>query len=197
MHSSPRRHWHFAALLFCALALLPGCSSRLSIPSETAPDTAFNPSVNYLLEPGNRVRINVFGESNLSGDFQIDSLGNIALPLAGNVPASGISSDALSERIAKALQRSGFLRDPSVNVEIVTYRPYYILGEVRQPGEYPYTLGLTVLSAIAKAGGYDYRAREGTIVLIRTLDGKQTEYRATERTPILPGDILRIPERYL
>lgn len=183
--------------ILCLTLALPGCSGRMSMPSEKAPDTSFDPGANYLLEPGNRVRINVFGENNLSGDFQVDALGNVALPLVGNVPASGISADSFAERIGSALQRSGYLREPRINVEIVTYRPYYVLGEVRQPGEYPYTLSMTVLSAIAKAGGYDYRAREGTIVLIRTVDGKQREYLADERTPILPGDILRVPERFL
>lgn len=184
-------------LVLCLALVLPGCSGRMSMPSEKAPETSFDPGANYLLEPGNRVRINVFGENNLSGDFQIDAMGNVALPLIGNVPASGISADSFAKRIGDALQRSGYLREPRINVEIVTYRPYYILGEVRQPGEYPYTLGMTVLSAIAKAGGYDYRAREGTIVLIRTIDGQQREYLADERTPILPGDILRVPERFL
>jgi polysaccharide export outer membrane protein len=78
---------------------------------------------------------------------------------------------------------------------VQTFRPYYVLGEVRQPGEFPYTTGMTVLSAVARAGGYDYRARQGEVVLVRPVEDGQKEYRATERTPLLPGDIVKVLER--
>jgi polysaccharide export outer membrane protein len=82
-----------------------------------------------------------------------------------------------------------------VAVEVQTFRPFYVLGEVHHPGEFPYVTGMTVLSAIAKAGGYDYRAWEGEVLLVREANGEQKEYRATERTPILPGDIIKILQR--
>ncbi|WPZ37238.1 polysaccharide biosynthesis/export family protein (plasmid) [Thalassobaculum sp. OXR-137] len=149
----------------------------------------------YRLEPGNRVRIVVFNEPNLSGDFTLDSIGNITLPLIGNVPGSGVTARELADRIADQLKRQHILQDPNVSVEVQTFRPFYVLGEVREPGEFPYTSGMTVLSAIARAGGYDYRAREGEVVLVRVVGQEQTEYRASELTPILPGDIVKVLER--
>ena len=124
-----------------------------------------------------------------------ETVSYIALPLVGNIPASGITAKGLSKRIEDALKRDAYLTDPRVAVEVQTFRPFYVLGEVRQPGEFPYMTGMTVLSAIAKAGGYDYRARQGEVVLVRTFEGDQKEYRAIERTPILPGDIVKVLER--
>lgn len=176
-------------------ALLAGCGSTANFPTEDAPSAIGNPADAYLLEPGNRVRLIVFGESNLSGDFTVDPVGNIALPLIGNVPASGITAKVLAKRIEDALKKDSYMQDPRVAVEVQTFRPFYVLGEVRQPGEFPYMTGMTVLSAVAKAGGYDYRAREGEVVLVRVIDGQQKEYKAIERTPILPGDIVKVLQR--
>lgn len=184
------------AILCCLFALasfLTGCMP--GFPSEEAPMNVANPAVGQLIEPGNRIRLIVFGESSLSGDYTIDSSGNLALPLAGNLQASGLNAATLSERIAAQLQKNSYMRDPQVTVEIQTFRPFYVLGEVHQPGEYAYTHGLTVLSAIARAGGYDYRAWEGEVTLVRQIKGQQKEYRATEKTPILPGDIIRVAQR--
>ncbi len=184
-----------AVLVICATLGLAACAQDMALPDEEAPKTAANPSESYRLEPGNRVRVTVFGENNLSGDFVIDPFGNIALPLAVSVPAAGITAPTLSTRIEDALKRSNFLREPRVNVEVMTFRPFYVMGEVRGPGEFQYQSGMTVLSAIARAGGYDYRARQGDVILIRTISGGQREYRANEMTPILPGDIIRVRER--
>ncbi|WP_448188434.1 polysaccharide biosynthesis/export family protein [Azospirillum sp. sgz301742] len=178
-----------------AVLLLTGCGNTVSFPSVDAPMKTINPTDTYRLEPGNRVRVTVFNETNLSGDFIIDPAGNVALPLMGNIPASGITAKALTQRIEEALKKEAYLREPRVAVEVQTFRPFYVLGEVRQPGEFPYMTGMTVLSAIAKAGGYDYRAREGEVVLVRQQDEEQKEYRANERTPILPGDIVRVTQR--
>ena len=87
------------------------------------------------------------------------------------------------------------MRDPKVAVEVQTFRPFYVLGEVRQPGEFPYMTGMTVLSAVARAGGYDYRAVEDEVELVRQVGDAQKEYRAVERTPILPGDIIKVHQR--
>jgi len=184
-----------AVCLLLAMAFaLAGCSSA-SFPTQQAPMKIDNPTDAYVLEPGNRIRLTVFGESGLSGDFTIDPLGNIALPLVGNVPASGVTAKELAKRIEDLLQKDGYLQTPRVAAEVQTFRPFYVLGEVRAPGEFPYTTGMTVLSAVARAGGYDYRAREGEAVLVRTIDGEQKELYAIERTPILPGDIIKILQR--
>lgn len=181
------------------LLLLSGCGSISStvgdFPSETAPTKIANPADGYRLEPGNRVRVIVFNEANLSGDFTVDPAGNIAMPLVGNIAASGVTAKVLSTRIEDALKRDNYMQVPNVAVEVQTFRPYYVLGEVRQPGEFPYTTGMTVLSAVARAGGYDYRARQGEVVLVRPVEDGQKEYRATERTPLLPGDIVKVLER--
>ncbi|WP_247887054.1 polysaccharide biosynthesis/export family protein [Azospirillum sp. SYSU D00513] len=182
--------------LFVVSVLLAGCSGTVGeFPSAVAPTKAVDAAEGYRLEPGNRVRVVVFNEQNLSGDFMVDPVGNVAMPLIGNVSASGVTSKELAARIAGLLQRDAYLQDPKVAVEIQTFRPFYVLGEVRQPGEFPYTNGMTVLSAVARAGGYDYRAREGQAVLVRLENGEQKEYAAAERTPILPGDIIRVLQR--
>lgn len=173
--------------------LLTACGGGL--PSETAPAKASLPGEGYLLEPGNRVRVIVFNEPALSGDFTIDASGNIAVPLAGGIPSSGVTAKILAKRIEDALVRGGFLKEPQVSVEVQTFRPYYVLGEVRQPGEFPYTSGVTVLGAIARAGGYDYRAREGDVLLVRDIDGQPKEFRANERTQLQPGDIVKVQQR--
>lgn len=181
-----------AAMLLSSMALA-GCVT--SLPDRMAPQTVANPGEAYLLEPGNKVRVTVFNETNLSGEFAVDPVGQIALPLVGSVPASGVTAKTLAGRIEAALKRDNLMRDPKVAVEIISFRPYYVLGEVKAPGEFPYTNGVTVLSAVAKAGGYDYRARHGDVVLIRSEEGGTKEYRATEGTPLMPGDIVKVLER--
>ena len=184
--------------MFAAVALtVAGCAGGASLPSELAPMEPGNPSEGYLIEPGNRVRVIVFNEPSLSGDFAVDPSGNLSMTLVGNIPASGIGPKVLGQRIEAVLKKDGYLQSPKVAVEVQSFRPFYVLGEVRTPGEFPYTNGMTVLSAIAKAGGYDYRAWEGEVLLVRIVDGKQKEYRANERTPILPGDIVKVPQRRL
>lgn len=191
--------WRGPRALSCVAVLagmlVAGCAGSVSFPSVEAPMKIDNPSDAYLLEPGNRVRLIVFNETNLSGDFTIDPVGNISLPLVGNVAASGVTAKTLAKRIEDLLKRDAYLQNPRVAVEVQTFRPFYVLGEVRTPGEFPYSTGMTVLSAVAKAGGYDYRAREGEVVLVRVADGEQKEYKAVERTPILPGDIVRVLQR--
>jgi polysaccharide export outer membrane protein len=185
-------------LVLCALLMMTAACSVLTIgelPDQDAPSVTENPSVNYLLDPGNKVRVTVFNEPNLSGEFILDPVGNLALPLVGNVPAAGITAKTLGSRIEDMLKRANLMQDPKVSVEVQTFRPFYVLGEVRSAGEFPYVSGMTVLSAIARAGGYDYRAREDSVVLVRTVQGKQTYYRASERTPILPGDIIKVLQR--
>jgi len=184
------------ALSMGGVLLLSACGQTVgSFPSEEAPMLGVNATEGYIVEPGNRVRITVFNEPSLSGDFTIDPVGNITLPLVGNVPAAGLTAKQLSARIEEYLSRNRFVQNPNVSAEVQTFRPFYVLGEVRQPGEFQYTSGMTVLSAIARAGGYDYRARAEEVVLVRTIDGAQKEYKATERTPIMPGDIIKVLER--
>lgn len=179
----------------CLVMTACGSPGQRELPTEKAPTTIVNPADGYLLEAGNMVRVTVFNQDNLSGDVTVDPTGNITLPLVGNVRASGVTANELARRIQQTLINSNLLQSPNVSVEVQTFRPFYVLGEVRQPGEFPYTVGMTVLSAIARAGGYDYRALENDVILVRSNKGKQEEFRADELTPILPGDIIRVRER--
>jgi len=150
--------------------------------------------VAYRLGPSDEVRITVFGEDNLSGEFEIDGSGQVALPLVGEIKVAGLTLRDAEDNIETTLEQ-GFLLNPRVNIEVLNYRPIFILGEVREPGSYPYQAGMTVLKAVTIAGGYTYRARKSTVYVKRADDPEQ-EQTATPDTEILPGDIVRVAERF-
>jgi polysaccharide export outer membrane protein len=147
----------------------------------------------YLLGPNDRIRLKVYGEPDIAGEYEVDSNGNVSIPLAGQIKASGLTTKQLERSIKSALEK-GIVRDPRVNVEIALYRPYYILGEVKKSGEYPYRLGLTVLDAVASAGGFTYRANESKVYLRR--GAVEEVYPLDAPILVFPGDNIRIPERY-
>jgi polysaccharide export outer membrane protein len=149
----------------------------------------------YILGPNDRVRVKVYGEPDITGEYEVDSTGQISVPLAGHIHADGLTTKQLEQSIASALAK-GIVRDPRVNVEVALYRPYYILGEVKKSGEYPYRLGLTVLDAVASAGGFTYRANENKVYLRRANGGAEEEHSLNAPVPVFPGDNIRIPERY-
>lgn len=196
MTQSCSRPFLRSLLPLVAACLLLGACAGAGYPSQEAPMSISSPAEGYRLEPGNRVHVVVFGENNLSGDFTLDPAGSLVMPLVGSVPASGVTVPVVAKRIEDLLRRNGYLQEPKVAVDVVSFRPFYVMGEVRQPGEFPYMSGMTVLSAVARAGGYDYRAREGEAVLVRMENGEQREYHAIERTPIMPGDIIKILQRH-
>ncbi|MEM7189682.1 MAG: polysaccharide biosynthesis/export family protein [Pseudomonadota bacterium] len=145
------------------------------------------------LGPGDRVRIIVFGEEDLSGEFELDGKGAFSMPLIGTVDGSVPGPRALEDRIATLL-RDGYLKNPRVSVEVLTYRPIYILGEVNQPGGYPYRAGMSILTAAAMAGGFTYRADEDDIEVSRGGSGAPTTM--PPETIVQPGDIIRVNERF-
>jgi len=147
----------------------------------------------YLLGVGDRLRLIVHGEQDLSGEFEIGSSGSLNLPLIGEVAAEGRTIKQLEESIALRYAE-GYLRSPNVTMEVLNYRPFYILGEVQSPGSYPYVNGMTVLNAVALAGGFSYRARESTVLLNR--HGSEQKVSVPPETPILPGDIITVEERF-
>jgi polysaccharide biosynthesis/export protein len=149
----------------------------------------------YILGPNDRVRVKVYGEPDITGEYEVDSTGQISVPLAGHIGAEGLTTRQLEGAIASALAK-GIVRDPRVNVEVALYRPYYILGEVKKGGEYPYRLGLTVLDAVASAGGFTYRANENKVYLRRAGASADEVYSLDMPVPIFPGDNIRVPERY-
>jgi protein involved in polysaccharide export with SLBB domain len=147
------------------------------------------------LEAGEKIRVTVFGENSLSGEYQIDPSGFVSLPLAGTVKAAGLTQSDLARELEANL-RSGYLKDPKVTVSILEFRPFYILGEVEKPGSYPYSSGLNVMSAIATAGGTTYRASQSTVLIQHAGGGEMRAYDASKPIPILPGDIIQVPRRY-
>jgi protein involved in polysaccharide export with SLBB domain len=168
-------------------------SKSQSARAEVSPAEPSEPS--YILGPSDRVRLKVYGEQDISGEYEIDTNGYISVPLAGRVKAAGLNTRQLEKAVASALSR-GLLRDPRVNAEVATYRPFFILGEVKKAGEYPYKSGLTVLDAVASAGGYTYRANEGKVVIRRAGSNVEETIALDAPVPVYPGDNIRIPERY-
>jgi protein involved in polysaccharide export with SLBB domain len=149
----------------------------------------------YRLGSGDRVRVVVFGHDDLSGEFEVDDTGRVSLPLVGPVEAAGATAAELETRLAGAL-RPDYLLDPHVTVEVVGYRPIFILGEVENPGSYPYASGLTVVNAVALAGGYTYRASKRRVTIVRADDPQKTKERVEETAPVAPGDVIEVPERH-
>jgi protein involved in polysaccharide export with SLBB domain len=149
----------------------------------------------YRLGSGDKLRVTVFGEKDLSGDFEVNDQGVVALPLIGPVQVAG---KTINETETIITQRYGkdYLVNPRVTVEVLNYRPFYILGEVQKPGSYPYVGGLTVLNAVALAGGYTPRADRGDIKVRRAANPSAGEQAATESSVVLPGDVVRVPERF-
>jgi polysaccharide biosynthesis/export protein len=149
----------------------------------------------YALGPGDQVRIITFGEENLTGEFRVNDSGNIALPLVGAVHATGLTSNELEAAVGDALRRDNLVHHPSVAVEVIAYRPVYVLGEVNKPGQYAYQPGMTVVTAVAVAGGFTYRAVERYAAVVRTVEGKAVEGRADRQAFVQPGDVITIFER--
>ena len=149
-----------------------------------------------VLQAGEKIHVTVFNEPSLSGDYQIDPSGFVSLPLAGTVKAAGLNQQEFEQALIQKYA-GGYLKDPKITVGIAEFRPFYIVGEVEKPGAYPYTGGLTVLSAIAIAGGTTYRANQSKVLIQHAGEGNMREYNMDSPIPILPGDIIQIPRRYI
>lgn len=147
----------------------------------------------YRLGPNDKVKITVFRHEDLSGEFTLDGNGFLSLPLIGEVRAAGLTARELEDELERRYG-DGYLVDPKISIEILNYRPFTILGEVKEPGQYPYEPGMTVIDAVAKAGGFTFRARQDRIYLRR---GPQApEVVVPANTPVQPGDIITVPERF-
>lgn len=154
-----------------------------------------SPDEQYTLSAGDKIRVIVFGEETLTADYVITSAGNLSFPLVGNLPAQGYTVEALQEALQARLA-DGYLREPCVNIQIVAFRPFYILGEVARPGEYPVSTGLTVEQAIAMAGGYTYRANKRKAWLKRATEPSERLINLRDGVVVRAGDTLRIRERH-
>lgn len=147
----------------------------------------------YRLGVGDRLSVNVYNEPDLSGEFDVSPTGTVNLPLIGVIKAEGLTSSEVEEA-AEAKLAEGYLKSPSVSIEVLNYRPFYILGEVNAPGSYPYVNGMTILNAVALAGGFTYRASEGSVLLKRA--GAESEVSVDIDSLVLPGDVLTVEERF-
>lgn len=147
------------------------------------------------LNIGDTVKITTYGHEDLSGEFAIESNGNISMPLIGAVKAMGKTQKQLENEVRQKLA-SGFLVDPKVSIEVANYRQFYIVGEVDEPGAYDYVPSLNVIKAIAIAGGFTRRAVDDEFVIVRTKTGKEEKMAANEETVVLPGDTIRVEERF-
>ena len=161
--------------------------------ASAAPYVAAGPS--YTLDSGDKLRVTVFGQEGLTNSYTIDAGGNINMPLIGAQPARGLTTQQLAGLITQRL-KSGFVRDPSVSVEVELYRPFFILGEVTTPGQYPYVANLTVEGAVAIAGGFSPRASKRTAELTRSTGPQQFRSEVPLNTPIKPGDTIVVKERW-
>ena len=148
------------------------------------------------LQAGEKIHVTVYGESTLSGDYQIDPSGLVSLPLAGTIKAAGLTQQQLERDLEQRLSATNYLTNPKITVSVSEFRPFYILGEVQKPGSYPYTGGLNVLSAIALAGGTTYRANQSRVLIQHPGESAMHEYDLSVPIPILPGDIVEVPRRY-
>ncbi len=150
----------------------------------------------YRLGAGDRIRVTVFGQEDLSGEFEVDGTGRVSLPLIRTVQAKGLTLAELEQAVTDRL-KPDFLKDPSVSIEVLNYRPFYIIGEVKEPGSYPYVSGMTVWNAVAMAGGFSYRARKSEVEIKRGGNTAQSAWQdAHPDTTVFPGDVIKVPERF-
>lgn len=148
----------------------------------------------YRLGVGDKLKLTVFGEENLSGQFEVNALGQVSLPLIGEMPAKGLAIQQFRDSVARRLA-DGYLKSPKVTVEILNYRPIYVQGEVKNGGEFPFRPGLSLRDAVAIAGGYTYRADQNYLYIGREAE-PELAVRLPAEVPVLPGDNIRIPERF-
>ena len=154
------------------------------------------PETPYTLDAGDKLRIVVFGQEGLTASYTVDANGNIQMPLIGTVPARGYTTQQLAGTVTGAL-KNGYIREPQVAVEVEAYRPFFILGEVAFPGQYPYVANMTVETAIAIAGGYSPRAKRGGAELARPYAGQIVKGNVPMYTQVRPGDTITVSERWL
>lgn len=149
----------------------------------------------YRLGPGDKIRVTVFGADQLSGVFDVELSGSLALPLVGIVPASSLTLDAVKEEIVDRLKAGKLMENPNVSVAMVSARPFYVLGQVARSGSYPYIGGTNIESAIASAGGFSYRAQEDFVFLRRAGSLHEVKVPLPSVIPVNPGDIVRVGSR--
>ncbi len=171
--------------------LIAGCAAPGAYRPELFSASANDP---YMLAAGDRLRVIVFGQDSLSNTYSVDGAGRIAMPLIGSVPVQGLDAPSVEHEIAGRL-RGGYIREPKVSVEVEAFRPFFVLGEVTNAGQYPFVDGMTVQTAIAIAGGFSPRGYQGGADVTRAINGAPLTGRVPLNTPIRPGDTIMVRER--
>ncbi len=189
-------HLKIAIGLMLAMALKagPAAAGQAAGPASAA-DRVRAAIPAYRLGPRDRIRLSTFGENDLTGEFEVSGTGTVDVPLIGEVHAAGLTTDEFASAVVAAL-KNGYLVNPQVSVQVLNYRPFYIMGELAKPGEYPYNIDLTVLNAVAVAGGFTYRADTKHVYIKRADDTVERRYELTTETAVAPGDTIRIGERH-
>lgn len=182
-----------AVLAAIAAATLAACAQSgvpMAAPTSAAPAP-------YTLGPGDKIRVTVFGEQGINGEYSVGPDGAVAMPLIGNVAARGKTVGELQAAITARLA-AGYMLDPRVSIDVLNYRPFYILGEVNRPGQYPYSDALSVAQAVATAGGYTYRAATARVFIRRADKLAEEAYslKGVSQVWVMPGDTVRVGERH-
>ena len=174
----------------------PGALPPPVIPASVIPGPAPGGDLPYTLDSGDKLRIVVFGQDGLSNTYLVDVAGKIAMPLIGAISARGCSTTELARHIADRLKNGGFVREPHVAIEVESYRPFFILGEVIAPGQYPYVPNMTVETAVAIAGGFTPRGYRWEAEISRSQSGVTSRQRVPLIAPVRPGDTITVSERW-
>jgi polysaccharide export outer membrane protein len=172
-----------------------GMERQPSAPQFAQAITGSPEAPDYRLGPGDKVRVTVFGQPDLTGTYSVDGTGRISFALVGRLDVGGLTAAEVQQLLVSKLSPN-YIREASVTVEVINYRPFYILGEVRAPGSYSYVSGMTVLEAVVVAGGYTYRAREDSFYVLRTSRHNKEQLQADENTLVQPGDVIKVRERF-
>jgi len=187
------------ALNLCAAFVvatgISGCITDYGpVTSDEAP--VISTRVASSLQSGDQLKIIVFGEDSLSGIYDISPAGTITMPLVGPIAASGHTTSEVAHALTRAYANGKFLQEPKISVSVVTFRPFFVLGEVLTPGRYQYTSGIDVLGAVATAGGFTYRASRDVVLIRHSGEHVWQEYSLATPVSVEPGDLIRVPERY-
>ena len=165
-----------------------------TIPPESTRAISLEPA-QYRLAPGDRVKMTVFGQNNVTGEYAIDASGSVTIPLApGPIRIKGLTAEKAARYIQEQLVAANAFRDPRVSVELASFAPIYVLGEVNRPGEFTYRPGLSLFSAVALAGGYTFRANQSRAFIRASDERIETDYKIKSDIAVMPGDVIRVPE---
>jgi polysaccharide biosynthesis/export protein len=196
-----RKLWLSGAVAAAACAALTACAparfesrTQWTVPPGSARSISLEPA-QYRLAPGDRVKMTVFGQANVTGEYQIDTSGSIVIPLApAPIRIKGLTAEKAGRYIQEQLVAANAFRDPRVSVELASFAPIYVLGEVNRPGEFVYRPGMSLFSAVALAGGFTFRANQNRAFIRGSDERIETDYKIKSDIAVMPGDVIRVPE---